>query len=488
MSFQYSNINTKALTPELIQLLEQIDSFGYTVLQPRYHNIGELHNTLSVEVRGRLNDRNYIERISISDIKAQIKELEKENERIYKHNENIRNMSRSNRDANWETKLITYDYSPEISMYEDILKKNSNQPDDYVVEIEWTHHVSGFYTRQMKNAKVVMELDYYYPDEKLFVTTYIHEMMHAYYDSFRLSASPNVVEYVEEPLAEYGMLHFLREFVKANPQQKYLLEYAIEKVKNKQFGLYHYAFGECLYQNYSDIEWEKLMLDAKNKVNVNSTEYKSLQPILQTRPNKNNQDKAAQLLYDILTNANGMASKSIVTKAKNVYGTIEEQIMTEDILPILESQIEPILEQKKRGMIFEVEYEPGKQFGVTLVNRIRITHPVAATNPKKVYPNPKAELVVEFPDDTVFDDDKTVDTFVKTIEKIGFDKVAKVGIMCNRRGRKFNLVDTSPDLEPQFQKNIGKYYVYTNSSTGDKVWNLIKIISYYNLDVKIIGR
>lgn len=423
MSFQYSNINTKALTPELIQLLEQIDAFGYTVLQPRYHNIGELHNTLSVEVRGRLNDRNYIERISISDIKAQIKELEKENERIYKHNENIRNMSRSNRDANWETKLITYDYSPEISMYEDILKKNSNQPDDYVVEVEWTHHVSGFYTRQMKNAKVVMELDYYYPDEKLFVTTYIHEMMHAYYDSFRLSASLNVVEYVEEPLAEYGMLHFLSEFVKANPQQKYLLEYAVEKVKNKQFGLYHYAFGECLFQNYSNIEWEKLMLDAKNNVDVNSTEYKSLQPILQTRLNKNNQDKAAQLLYDILTNANGMASKSI-----------------------------------------------------------------AATNPKKVGPNPKAELVVKFPDGTVFDDDKTVDTFIKAIEKIGFDKVAKVGIMCTRKGRTFNLVDTSPDLEPQYQKNIGKYYVYTKSSTGEKVWNLIKIISYYNLDVKIIGR
>ena len=97
--------------------------------------------------------------------------------------------------------------------------------------------------------------------------------------------------------------------------------------------------------------------------------------------------------------------------------------------------------------------------------------------------NPNADLIVTFPDGTVFDDDKAISTFVKTIQKIGFDKVAKVGIMFMG----YNLVDTRQrtDKGRTWQKQVGKFFVYSYLSNGEKVNCLNKINNYYNLGLKI---
>jgi len=97
--------------------------------------------------------------------------------------------------------------------------------------------------------------------------------------------------------------------------------------------------------------------------------------------------------------------------------------------------------------------------------------------------NPNAELIVTFPDGTVFDDDKAISTFVKSIQKIGFDKVAKVGIMFMG----YNLVDTRQrtDKGRTWQKQVGKYFVYSHLSNGEKLKCLNRISNYYNLGLII---
>lgn len=102
---------------------------------------------------------------------------------------------------------------------------------------------------------------------------------------------------------------------------------------------------------------------------------------------------------------------------------------------------------------------------------------------KKPY-NPDAELVVEFPDGTVFDDKKAIWTFVRTIEKIGFEKVAKVGIDIVG----YNLVDTKKrtDKGRTWQKQVGDYYIYSYLSNGDKIKYLNQISNYYDLGLKIV--
>lgn len=320
MTFKYKNLTRRSkLSSATIELFEKVDAFEYPVLQPKYHSFGELHDTLTVEITDNVEDRKFTERMSIAAIKARIKELEKEKSASEKRNEELREKFNQTTDYDLRNQLERQmkgfrGYS-ELEELEGILQQNGGKPDDYVVEITGTLSRLGYYTRKGNDAKIVLE----YSFGAELISTYIHEMMHAFYDSNRLGDSPNSIEFVEEPLAEYGMLKFLDAFVQTYPEHKHLLEDAINTVNEKQYtlGISHYAFGEYLYQNYPHIEWEKLMLDAKNKVDVNSTEYKSLQAIFQTRPNKNNWDKAAQLLHDILTKANGEPSAKIAKNTRS---------------------------------------------------------------------------------------------------------------------------------------------------------------------------
>ena len=320
MTLHFKNLTGKSkLSSDTIELFEKVDAFEYPVLQPKYHNFGELHDTLTVEMTDNVEDRKFTERMSIAAIKARIKELEKEKRVLEKRNEELREKFNQTNDFDLRNQLERQmkgfrGYS-ELEELEGILQQNGGKPDDYVVEITGTLSRLGYYTRKGNDAKIVLEYNF----GAEFISTYIHEMMHAFYDSDRLGGCPNSIEYVEEPLAEYGMLKFMAAFVQTYPEHKHLLDDAINIVNEKQYtlGLSHYAFGEFLYQNYSHIEWEKLMLDAKNKVDVNSTEYKSLQAIFQTRPNKNNWDKAAQLLHDILTKANGEPSAKIAKNTRS---------------------------------------------------------------------------------------------------------------------------------------------------------------------------
>ena len=319
MTFNFNNLTRRSkLSSDTIELFEQVDAFEYPLLQPKYHNLGELHNTLEVEITDKIdNDRTHIVRMSIADIKARIKELEKELESIRRETNELLKRMRETSDSNLrnqlERQIRRFRGDGELNYLKSLLSKLDGKPDDYVVEIECPYHLSGYYTRTGKEAKIVLEhTGWVYR----IVFTYIHEMMHAFFDSDRLGASPNSIEYVEEPLAEYGMLHFMKTFVQAHPERRDLLDDAINMVNEKQYtlGISHYAFGEYLYQYYSHIEWEKLMLDAINKVNVNSPEYKSLQGIFQSRPDKSSWDKAAQLLYDILAKASGNPSAKIAKK------------------------------------------------------------------------------------------------------------------------------------------------------------------------------
>ena len=315
MAFQFNSLaRNLRIDSDTIELFEQVDAFEYPLLQFKYHNMGELHNTLEVEITNELeDDRTHIERISIADIKARIKELKDEAETIERANDALFKKMQDTTDYNLRNQLERqtkhFQGYSELQSLESVLQQHSNKPDDYVVEIECPYHRSGYYTRTGKDAKIVLEYNF----GAEFFSTYIHEMMHAFYDSERLGSSSNSIEYVEEPLAEYGMLRFLSAFVQGDQEHRNLLEQAIRLVNEKQYtlGLSHYAFGEYLYQNYSLIEWEKLLLAAKNKVDVYSMEYKSLQAIFQTRPDKSKYDKAAQLLYDILAKANGNPSVKI---------------------------------------------------------------------------------------------------------------------------------------------------------------------------------
>lgn len=390
MAFQFnSQMRSSKLSSSTIELFDQVDAFEYPVLQPKYHNLGELHNTLTVEITDKLdNDRTHIERISIADIKKRVKELENEKSASERRNRDLLEAYHQTNEHNLrnqlERQMMQFQGYSELEELKKLLLQLEGKPDDFVEEIECTTHRLGYYTRSGNDAKIVLEHTGY-----SIVFTYIHEMMHVFYDSERVGDSPSSIEYVEEPLAEYGMLKFLKTFVQAHPEHGHLLDDAINNVKGKQYtlGISHYAFGEYLYQNYSHIEWEKLMLNAKNKVDVGSMEYKSLQAIFQTRPNKNNWDKAAQMLHNILVKTNNGKCETIVPSTvmspyridKDTYNQWLERYQKDGVLPSQE-EIEGALKNTHRSPVthaitgpskvivrYQQPYESfGPNYGVTL--------------------------------------------------------------------------------------------------------------------------
>ena len=115
--------------------------------------------------------------------------------------------------------------------------------------------------------------------------TYVHEMMHAFYDadySVDFHKIANAIEYIEEPMAECGMLRFIAHF-----NNNIYRRAALPTVKAKQTndGIHHYGFGEFLYHHAfrtyingdETMCWEKTMRDRMSRGIIRDTISKSIQ-------------------------------------------------------------------------------------------------------------------------------------------------------------------------------------------------------------------
>lgn len=92
----------------------------------------------------------------------------------------------------------------------------------------------------------------------------------------------------------------------------------------------------------------------------------------------------------------------------------------------------------------------------------------------------KAKIKVVFPDGTIIQENKVINTYVKSIEKIGFGRVNEIGIIRNG----INIV--SKERHPNkrsIQKYIPEkqYYIHIHSSTDSKLLILNQIVSALNI-------
>ena len=261
--FSYILNSTKDIKPEVLSVLSLIDAHPYLLPDTDMQSLGDLHNRLSVEFVDDCASRTRTICMTMEELKSLINSLEEKNKGIKKYNQPLKEQEHALRRINnhAEANRIecqmrqTYWISPIREIFDKKKKEGYNGKDK--IDFPQIVHRSGYYTRDNDKPKVVLE------NSTIFgvIPTYIHEMMHAYYDE-RLGKKRNDAEFVEEPLAEYGMLKFLESFVNANPDYNYLLDNALRNVRNKQqsFGLAHYGFGEYLYLNHRSIPWEQMLL------------------------------------------------------------------------------------------------------------------------------------------------------------------------------------------------------------------------------------
>ncbi len=185
---------------------------------------------------------------------------------------------------------------------------------------------------------------------------------------------------------------------------------------------------------------------------------------------------------------------------------LEENIIKDEILPSLSSDIAPRLEPIKRDLVLVVEYHPGEPISVALSRKAKISEIIDAKpltprsstpvksqveppqiephEPSKQVTNKTKGLRVTFPDGTVIWHRQAIDTFIDTLRKIGLSRIPQVGI--SHKG--YNLVGKKKrPTEPGriWQHECDGWLIYSNISNQTKIEHLKQISKALHLHLKI---
>lgn len=210
-------------------------------------------------------------------------------------------------------------------------------------------------------------------------------------------------------------------------------------------------------------------------------------------------------LYSIIENSHDVGVKLPQDVIQQVE-ELEENIIKEEILPALSSDIAPRLEPIKRDLVLVVEYHPGEPISVGLSRKVKISEindaktltprnsiPVKSEEgpsetkphePTKHVENTTKGLCVEFADGTVIWHRQAIDTFIETLQIIGLHKIPKVGIIHSS----YNLVGKKKrPTEPGriWQHECDGWFIYSNISNSTKITDLKKISAFFKLGLKI---
>jgi len=304
--FSYILNSTKDIKPEVLSVLSLIDAHPYQLPDTDMQSLGDLHDRISVEFVDDCGSRTRTISMTMNELKSLINSLERKNREIEKYNQFLKDQEFELRRINNHAEASRvecqmrqyYRISPIREIYEKRMKEGYDGDDN--IEFPQKINLTGYYTRENDKPKVVLENSTIYG----VIPTYIHEMMHAYFDE-KLGNAMNEAEFAEEPLAEYGMLKFLKSFVNTNPEYDYLLDNALRNVRNKQsLGPAHYGFGEYLFLNHSDVQWEQMLHRANPLIGETVPEYKDLMRMLYyVYPDESELPKVAQILHDVLCRA-----------------------------------------------------------------------------------------------------------------------------------------------------------------------------------------
>lgn len=207
-------------------------------------------------------------------------------------------------------------------------------------------------------------------------------------------------------------------------------------------------------------------------------------------------------LYQTMANLKELGLK-INDDLINEVNKLEEEIIKNEILPVLTEKIEPALSPVERELVLVVDYVPNQPLSV----RISRKRNFAAEIPdaKIIALDPEVEhsqrnqfnsvitrgrattLVVKFPDGTIFTGPKAADTFVKTVKKIGVAKVrsvvekenlvfCRVPVISNRRDSKYG----------KSQKDLGDgWLLITHSNNLMKKMFIDKVSQELNLGLLV---
>ncbi len=178
--------------------------------------------------------------------------------------------------------------------------------------------------------------------------------------------------------------------------------------------------------------------------------------------------------------------------------TLEEQVINDEVLPAIKANVEPLLAKVKKEIAFNVVYRP--DIGIAIHRTTMPVLPDVEEEPQdepsaepmkrkqvhnRVKVNPTSILRVTMFNGEVIEEPRAIATFTKVIERLGIANVRKLGLTANT----IPLVSNAKDLYRP-QKQVGGYYISSNSSTKAKK-NILEQIAkemHLNITVEIVER
>ena len=385
------------------------------------------------------------------------------------------------------------------------------------------------------NPKVVIYLksienhirNSYCSRESVMAAVFVHEMFHAwnYFNAGQRSKSALAID---EPMVEFETLYFLKKLEtftesQSNPLHKNVSSVRVNRefrVKKKQQSIGDvaaYGFGYYLYEKLSErdvdsITWietySKKSASIKSSQAVKNVE-KALIPIYPFKSEKQVMRLFERIIFDAIATSK-TAGKSATDKVdldvmlrKLVLACIEmigrkcfdaqefyafapifKVCLPEckDIEKALKLQLDELV---KEGFL---EALPHDCYGMKLADvEDKPTLVPAPTKSKGGYTkDPSIPFAVEFPDGVKIAEKNAVETFIKSLQKIGLSKVQQhAGIIIQG----YNLVSDvkrPPEGKTKtWQHYVDGKYIYTKLSNRDKKVYLYEIAEKLGISIKI---
>ncbi len=178
---------------------------------------------------------------------------------------------------------------------------------------------------------------------------------------------------------------------------------------------------------------------------------------------------------------------------------LEENIIKNDILPIMTETIAPILKQVQRELVLVVDYVPDAPMSVHLSRKRNFTDKIA--DAKEILPDPQVEhrtigkisgkirknpatrLRIILPDGRVLQEYNAAQTFCEFVKYVGVSRVRSLGLIQSA----IPLVSNTLDKKyARAQKPLGGgWYLMTNSNTMVKKKDIEYIAKKFGIKIKV---
>lgn len=177
----------------------------------------------------------------------------------------------------------------------------------------------------------------------------------------------------------------------------------------------------------------------------------------------------------------------------------EEEIIKNEILPIVTKGIAPALEQVQRELVLVVDYVPGRPMSVHLSRKRNFTADIL--DAKEILADPKAEhkeikkspksngqaaatrIKIHFSDGRVLQGENAADTFRLFVLELGVERVRSLGLVQS------NVPLVSNTLDEKYsgsQKPLGNgFYLMTNSPTTKKKKVIEEIAREFGVRIRV---